>query len=433
MNSTNISKRQIIYTPSFDFLISQLILSTKCDNIIKESEVLKLNDTYIHKRQIINGILLGLFFSADMIIKSISPIISFPNILVVYYLFLIAALLFMNKFRFNIKYIATYMLIVTLFAFSFLRVGDVSYTFQYFIYFSCFYIASSALQFKIDINKVFKTINFTNIFFALYLLLVVFRQYNQGILNIDHTMDLSYTALIGVSSFFLTFYLTNYKQTKKFVFANSIALLIELYFMIFISYNRGALVGLLVLFIFLFIRKFKRKSTRLFSLATIVAVGYFLYSNAFSILVFSRNYLASQGIQSNFINKTLLSLSLNTFDSGRGSLYSDAVHLFNSAPIFGNGIGHFASTHKGQYPHNLILEALADQGLFIAAVISIFCLICGYKFLLAKQSNLLILSILLFSIALPRLFMSSTIWMSPFFWSLVVIFITKPTLKKIHI
>ena len=389
-----------------------------------------MSDLYIQKNKKINGFLIGLFLSADMIIKSISPIISFPNILVIYYFLLVALSLLVNRFRFNLKYLVAYMLILTLFGFSFIRVDDISYTFQYFLYFNCFYLASSALQFKIDIHKVFKTINFINIFFAAYLLLFVFRQYNQGILNVDSTMDLSYTSLIGVTSFLLTFYLKDYKKNKGFVLVNLAASLVELYFMVFISYNRGALVGLLVAFVFLFIRKFKRKSTRIFSSVTIFYGIYILYSNAINILVFLHNYLSSRGIQSNFINKTLMSFSLNTFDSGRGPLYSDAINLFNKSPIFGNGIGHFSSTHNGQYPHNLVLETLSDQGLLIAGVIVIFCIVCVFKFLLATQSDLLTLSFLLFSIAIPRLFMSSTIWMSPFFWSLVVIFITRPALKK---
>ncbi|WP_040929063.1 O-antigen ligase family protein, partial [Nosocomiicoccus massiliensis] len=208
------------------------------------------------------------------------------------------------------------------------------------------------------------------------------------------------------------------------------AVLIELYFMIFISYNRGALLALILLFTLFFIRKIKRTPYRLFSFGVMTLLGVYLFANLQTVLIYVYNFLAENNISVNFLSKSISSLTLEDFSSGRTSLYESAMILFNKAPIFGNGIGHFASLHNGQYPHNLFLESLTDQGVLITAVLFIFCLICVYKFLTTEQNNLLILAVLLFSLSLPRLMISSTVWMSPFFWALVVIILINPSFRN---
>lgn len=380
-----------------------------------------------------NGLLLGLFLSADMIIKIINVFIPAQNILVFYYLSIIMLGLFVNKFRFNIKYILLYLCIALLFCISVIRVTNNFYTLQYFVYFSCFYFACNILQFVLNINKTFKTINTINVIYALYLIFVIFKRYKQGILNINYTMDLSYTCLIGVASFILTFALSNCRRSKQLTFICGCSVLVELYFMIFISYNRGALLALLILFALFFTRRMKKISYRLFSFSCMAILGLYLAINLRNVLIFIYNLFSKYSISANFLSKSIYFLTLDDFSAGRADLYKSAINLFYKSPLFGNGIGYFASVNNGQYPHNVFLEALAEQGIIIAMILLIFCLVYIYRILTVRQNNFFTLSVLLFSLSIPRLMISSTIWMSPFFWALIIaeLFNSTPAKTKV--
>lgn len=388
-----------------------------------------MNNTNSKKQIRNNSIALGLFFSADMLTKIVSSIFSINNNLPLIYLIIFSISLLSNLFfkgiYFKKTYIASFFIIFALLLISMLRVNPI-YTKQYTILFISFYaLAGYSLQLDFSSKTIFKTVNIVNLLFTLYLLIKIFPAYNSKTLDIDYTMDLSYTALIGIFSFFLYFYLseTKIKNNKVIYLLSLLCVGIEIYFLFVVSYNRGALLSLMV-FIFIFgIRLFKSSKVRL-SL-TLIAVGicYFIYSNLYSILNSISNYmLFNFGIHLNWLTKTTYLISVESVGSGREQLYADAQASFAQAPFIGNGIGSFASTHGGQYPHNLFLESLTDQGIFVTMVLVAFVLYTLIYLILKEKNDVLLLLIFLFSLSIPRLMISSTIWNSVFFWGLVILF-----------
>lgn len=385
----------------------------------------------VQKKSYYNSLLLSLFLSADIIIKIVNTLLPVQNFLVFFYFSIFMGSLLLQRFRFNKRYIVSYLAIASLFAFSILRIGLNSYNLQYFIYFSTFYFSSITLQQKIDIPRVFKYINRLNVVYALYLFLVVIPMYNSGSLNPDFTMNLSYTTLIGITAYTLSFGINNYKQTKLFLFLNTLSVLLGAYFMVTISNNRGALIALTILIVMAIIRRSKSLFTKSVSIVTFGLIANYIFQNFYEIIVNLLNVLSRFGLYSNNLSRLINSMVTDDIGSGRGRLYQNALQYFNESPLFGNGIGHFASLNNGQYPHNLILEVMTDLGFFFAVATVIFILFIVVKILLSSNTSSNTLLFFLFILSVPQLMLSSSLWLLPFFWSLIVFIITKKNTKEV--
>lgn len=384
------------------------------------------------KKSRLNGIILGLLLGTDMLTKIISSVVVISNNMVIIYFSLLVSCFIVNGFRFNIKYLISFFIFLTMILLSLWRTNVPTYTLQYLTFFICYFgIVGYSLQFEFDIKTIFKTVNIVNIFFLFYLLASVIPAYKSGSLNLDYTMDLSYTALIGIFSYFSYYFLLNEKKKTLFFMANSFALIFELYFIIVISYNRGSLLSLGIFMILVFLRKIKSLFKRISILSLMFVIAYLLYKNLINIMIFANNFLMyKMNIQLNWLHKSIFSLGQQNLDSGRDILYMDAMKYFKEAPIVGNGIGDYASRHLGQYPHNLFLEALTDQGLFITIILAVFCIYALLKIVISNPSNELTLFLFLFCLSIPRLLISSSIWYSSFFWALVVICIISQNKKR---
>jgi O-antigen ligase len=57
------------------------------------------------------------------------------------------------------------------------------------------------------------------------------------------------------------------------------------------------------------------------------------------------------------------------YDSGRSTLYDQAVAIGWSAPLYGDGLGGFGTHSEFDYPHNIVLEAWAEGGMLGTALL----------------------------------------------------------------
>lgn len=396
-----------------------------------------MNNYTINRQQRVNSIILAFFFTADMLTKILSSLIIINNNLILIYLTIFFIGLLVNGYSKGIKvkrgYFISFIIFFTMLLISVFRVPDPTYTIQYMFSFILYYLLIGFnLQFDYSGQLIFKYINYINFIFTFYILFSIIPSYNSMTLNVDFTMDLSYTTLIGIFSFFMYFFLSRIKikENKLFFILSLLCVVVEMYFLLVISYNRGALLSLFIFGLIFLVRLFKNLKLRLVTSSIIIVICYSVYTNLLYILNFLNDImLHTFNMNLNWLSKTTYLVSTQTFTSGRQTLFNDAKESFINSPIFGNGIGEFASRHNGQYPHNIFLEALTDQGIIFTILLSFFVLYIIIAILLKEYSDFLLLIVFLFCLSLPRLMMSSTIWNSSFFWSLVVLFFTTKKMR----
>lgn len=150
-----------------------------------------------------------------------------------------------------------------------------------------------------------------------------------------------------------------------------------LFFMLQIG-GRAAIVALLMVLAFWFLVENARLDSIYFiaSLIIIVAISYGLLVSLDKLIIF----MQESSITS--LNR-FASLLLGSDSSHRGFLFSNAIAQFTDSPknlFFGGGMNTFSVFTKeynlGLYPHNIILELLAEYGIigFIAFILPILYL-----------------------------------------------------------
>ena len=125
------------------------------------------------------------------------------------------------------------------------------------------------------------------------------------------------------------------------------------------SGGRGGFV-LCIIYLFFFIALFVK--TGLINRSKLLS-----YVAIFSILLLSIAYIIDLEEIGGFVR------IVNTLskDDARSELYKGAIKLYESAPLFGHGIGSIWF-NQGIYSHNIVLDLLAEIGLFGTIVVFIF-------------------------------------------------------------
>lgn len=126
---------------------------------------------------------------------------------------------------------------------------------------------------------------------------------------------------------------------------------------------------------------------------------YFLFKFILSVSIILLLVLFWEEYQSIFIDSRLSSLN----DGGRSQMIYDSIKMFLNSPLIGNGVGSFSELHNSVgyfnrvYPHNIILELLAENGIIGLFLFSflLYSLFSKYKNL---SSNTFIIYFAFFSI-----------------------------------
>lgn len=168
-----------------------------------------------------------------------------------------------------------------------------------------------------------KTYIISSLIFAIYVQMTYFSSYTSWLAQESYVFLQKNSAaqLWGTSIFMILFLVKENKNWKRFLYY---ILLFYFLFLIFIFQCRTAILGLAISVLIYTLFKSKRKIPILLSYL--------------AVLTFMWNFEPTRG----FINQALLlnkyaNSSLDTFSSGRLTLWKNAYDLFSSSPLFGIG------------------------------------------------------------------------------------------------
>lgn len=118
----------------------------------------------------------------------------------------------------------------------------------------------------------------------------------------------------------------------------------------------------------------------------------------------------------------------------RTFLWRTAVQEFRKHPVFGNGPCYYKTKYDGFFPHNILLEVMADfgiVGLVIVIALGVYCFVIAFKNSI-KDGNeyYFYLSLLLFS-HLPRYLLYTTIYSNTTIAMTILVFLVPELLKKL--
>lgn len=108
-------------------------------------------------------------------------------------------------------------------------------------------------------------------------------------------------------------------------------------------------------------------------------------------------------------------------------LWRVAIKEYIKHPIFGNGPRYFVKKYDGYYPHNIILEVMADfgaVGLVVLVSLGLYCFIRGVRYYKKDNSYYGFGLILLLFSHIPRYLLYTTIYSNPTIAMTIVLFIT---------
>jgi len=221
-----------------------------------------------------------------------------------------------------------------------------------------------------------RTRNFDNIRFSLFLLFLflffVKFEYEKGVMfppegvmdfgfirrNVGENFDLG-IRFVGYHEFgALALYATIMvlAWARKLQWFQLVLVLTGIYFG-FLSGARQMILGLVLVFIVFLVRNIKYNL-------------YILIGSGFIIVALSTVTLGNIHIP--FLSDYLLNVEVYQDALGRSDLYARAIDLFVDQPLTGTGIGGFVpGGEERNYPHNIVLEIMAEGGLFMLGVIGI--------------------------------------------------------------
>lgn len=353
------------------------------------------------RKTIVNSILLGLFLCNSMITKLITSVISFNNNIVIFIGALLVASMVLNLRRvYSMKLLVINMVVAVAFVFSFLaNMGNYSFTMNYLLSYFLYGAAGMLLcSLRTDGTTVLKTIASVFAIFSV-LTVTVYIPQAQNVLYVEQSMDISYTMVIGLSAVALVW--KECKIPSRIVLGCCAAA--SLYYLLFWSDCRGAVVSIMFLAMIVILRRSKHKI--FISVLFLAAMVFVLWGWDAIIEALTESHSEMRWI-SRFRRGSDVT-------SGRNELYDLAKETI-SQNVFGKGIGYFETISNGQYTHNMVTQLMCEFGIFIGIAVSIYIIVLVIKTLLNKRSS--DYDIFLICQFIPRLMLSSVYWSNPFIW-----------------
>ncbi|MBA7532003.1 hypothetical protein ES705_24229 [subsurface metagenome] len=207
--------------------------------------------------------------------------------------------------------------------------------------------------------------------------------------------------MVGLTIFIVGITQNMFNKNKYGKFFSIMAIVLLLYSLFLIS-TRGPLISMITGLFFYFLIIFREKA----KWKNIGVITIILFSLIFIWISYSDIIFTNPTINKIIPNAGRLSITSAKGMSDRIKIYSAAWQLFKNKPFFGLGTGGFPG---GGYPHNIILEIAAENGLLGLLIFFGFLFtICqkGYQFLnnnfikINKQAKIMGLVILVVSVSL---------------------------------
>lgn len=249
--------------------------------------------------------------------------------------------------------------------------------------------------------KYFEKVAYVQLAFCLFLLFKIFIQRDYSI-DFVYSMGFSYACLLPA----LVFLNRAFFNFKMHYFLSTFLITL----LIMVLGSRGAL---LCIAVYLAIMLVKQKSLKALFGVTFFLGSLYIFSK--NILIFITKIIEKIGISSRSI-AMILNNEITTHLSGREYYYQTIIENIKANPLIFKGINASYVILDGSYPHNIFLELIFDLGLVIFVPVLFLLVFLSYKTIFSKKSAVNDIECILFSMAVPSLLVSGSLWVSWNFW-----------------
>ena len=204
--------------------------------------------------------------------------------------------------------------------------------------------------------------------------------------------------------------------------------------------NRGSLILLVVFFVLLILHKFdeegklgKHMFKKMFITISVGCLVMYVVDNLEEVLRVVDEWLKSMGIEISSISKSIHKLEQGDLSNGRSAIKEFTKEGIREHYLVGNGVSTMLhnSNYTIAYPHNIFYQLWYDLGIIVS--IPMFYLIAKATkktfFDSTLDKNHSVLLMLLYTLSIPRLCMSSQLWVDISFWFLIMYTITPNVYK----
>ncbi|MBP3912344.1 MAG: O-antigen ligase family protein [Niameybacter sp.] len=384
---------------------------------MKINNVHSVNKQYKEK---INSLCIAIFICINLLSLYLPANLVRDNIVVIISLtvFIIGVINNKNELI-TIHNMIIIVLIFILFLCSFLTLGINNFTISCMMFFIIYGVVGIYFSDKvIIIERIYEYIIFISI--------VCLPQIISQDIDLfrDNWMGISYSVL---PSFIVCIvYLIT---TKKNIVLKAFSIM----FVVIISYkiipisSRGVILSLIMFILGLVIIKITKKITNKIYIFLLGAITvFFICFNVSEILKKMSDYLRSNDVDIEFLNKIMKLAERNDLLNGRDMFYYLSMKGIEDKPILGNGIGSFTINTGLNYPHNLMLEIAYEGGIILCFIVIGLLFYCMIKIFLDTKipEEKRIFLWVIFCSCIFRLLFSYSYWMEQRFWLLIGLTLT---------
>ncbi|MFJ7927805.1 O-antigen ligase family protein [Peribacillus sp. NPDC096448] len=379
----------------------------------------------ISKRLIkINSLLVAIIISANILAIAINLITGLNNTVIIPFIVCSLISFVINRKQNLVIVIPLSLFFLIYFLLSYLQIGASPHWKDYLMSFFAFGITSFIVTSQpFEVKKIMKYITLIYVFTSWIFLFLDLENMLPG-----NKMGLGYLILpVILVCIYQLFYIKIKSSQKLYYF---IIIVWYGYFMMKVG-TRGAFlsIGLYIFLLFVITKKItiNRIIIYLLGLGTLI----FVYTNILPLLLVARNLLENLNIKSNFIEKSVLLIEGNNVFNGRDILYESAFNGFKESWFYGKGIGFFHD-HYGTYIHNIFLQMLNESGVLLIIPFVFLILYCIFLLFLSKKidQSFKLFICFIFSLAIPKLIVSSIYWKEQGFWILIIMIISFKMFKN---
>ena len=285
--------------------------------------------------------------------------------------------------------------------------------------------------YKIDVKQVLKYLTFLSVLILPFS--GTFFKSNATIGFETIGMTASYNTLVFVVAAALHFLF--YKKNAGILMWLGYAINIYYLVKILTLGNRGVFISIVVFFVLLLLHEFdengkikKNKAKTIFIVTVVGCLVIYVVNDFENILRTIDIWLKSMSIEISAISKNVQKLAQGDITNGRQMITIFTKEGIKNKPFFGNGISTMLrnSGYTIAYPHNVFLQLWYDLGIFVS--IPLFYMIVKATIKTFFDSSISkdysILLIFLYTLSIPRLCVSSQLWVDIPFWFLMMYTIT---------
>lgn len=220
-----------------------------------------------------------------------------------------------------------------------------------------------------------------------------------------YAMGLSYSLI-----FFYVFLLHDFVQEKRL---SSLILQLPIIFVI-LSYGARGSFACIIAYVAIYLYRNLIFKTRIKQTIGMIAALVFLVLSFNKIVKFLYNFMLSRGIYSRNID-SLVNGRFTSSDA-RIDIYNNLMEIFHQNPFALRGIN-AEYREVGIYAHNIFIELLYQFGFILGGLFILCILALIFRSVYSRseyfQSSI---TIIFLSVWFPYLMLSSSLWISPYFW-----------------